>query len=190
MGKGANMFLTDDDKYQALKHRNPKAEGSFVYCVLSTGIVCRPTCSSRLALRKNIKYYQNVQEAIHDSFRPCKRCKPDVPTEWNPQNNFVIKSCKMIYEYASSKTSLDIDEIIKELKISKWYFYRTFKIYTHMTPRMFYKQCLKGTYQVANVPMIQTKRDAIKKKEIVQSICQETKEYLHDLSTDKILQCI
>lgn len=36
--------------------RYPNAEGKFVYCVKTTKVCYRPSCSSRLALRKNVMF--------------------------------------------------------------------------------------------------------------------------------------
>ena len=50
--------------------------GLFFVGVRTTGIFCRPTCSARKPLRKNISYFATVKEALFAGLRPCKRCRP------------------------------------------------------------------------------------------------------------------
>lgn len=43
----------------------------------STGVYCRPGCSSRLPWRENVEFFDTWQEAEAAGYRPCKRCEPD-----------------------------------------------------------------------------------------------------------------
>ncbi|MDR3724703.1 MAG: methylated-DNA--[protein]-cysteine S-methyltransferase [Terracidiphilus sp.] len=49
---------------------------SFVYAVTSTGIYCRPGCSSRLPRRENTRFFLTPAAAEAAGFRPCFRCRP------------------------------------------------------------------------------------------------------------------
>ncbi|CAH2354727.1 hypothetical protein CLIB1423_18S02344 [[Candida] railenensis] len=171
-------YLTDEEKFQALKDRDPEAEGEFVYAVISTSIVCRPTCYSKLALSRNIKFYDNVNQALLHSYRPCKRCKPTVQSDWNNQRVFLAKACRLVYEAATCGARLDIDHIIKELNVSKWYFYRTFKTYLMTTPRKFYLKCLSEDLKDVKLPIIQTKRNVIKQRKMVDEMLSENDKFL------------
>ena len=42
---------TDDRRWQAVCERDTRADGQFVFAVLTTGICCRPSCRSRRARR-------------------------------------------------------------------------------------------------------------------------------------------
>ncbi|CAD6441240.1 45e28ab4-db91-47ab-ad2c-0bbe949dfc39-CDS [Sclerotinia trifoliorum] len=74
-------FLTSSQRHQALLSRDPLAHSSFIYCVITTKIYCRPTCPSRLARRANIVFHETWKEAEDDGFRACKRCRPDIDKE-------------------------------------------------------------------------------------------------------------
>lgn len=91
-------FTTDSSRWQALQTRNKSAHSAFVYAVLTTKIVCRPTCPSRLARRSNIVYYDTTTEALLDGFRSCKRCTPDLPDELEHDTSAatVINACRVI----------------------------------------------------------------------------------------------
>jgi AraC family transcriptional regulator of adaptative response/methylated-DNA-[protein]-cysteine methyltransferase len=49
---------------------------TFFYAVITTGVFCRPGCSSRRPLRANVRFFRSADEARAAGFRPCKRCKP------------------------------------------------------------------------------------------------------------------
>ncbi len=71
------MFVADDDKWNALVQRDMQSDGVFFYGVLTTGIYCRPICSSRLPNRINVRFFSSREEAENAGFRPCKRCHPN-----------------------------------------------------------------------------------------------------------------
>ncbi len=52
-------------------------EAAFFYAVATTGVYCRPSCTSRRPLQSNVRFFRTVAEAQAAGFRPCKRCKPD-----------------------------------------------------------------------------------------------------------------
>ncbi|MFY9853225.1 MAG: methylated-DNA--[protein]-cysteine S-methyltransferase [Terracidiphilus sp.] len=70
----AAVALDADSAWKQVLARDP--ESSFFYAVSSTGVFCRPACSSRRPLRANIRFFRSADEARAAGFRPCKRCKP------------------------------------------------------------------------------------------------------------------
>jgi AraC family transcriptional regulator of adaptative response/methylated-DNA-[protein]-cysteine methyltransferase len=58
-----------------LLSRDPGA--AFVYAVTTTGVFCRPSCSSRKPLRGNVRFFATPEGAREAGFRPCLRCKPE-----------------------------------------------------------------------------------------------------------------
>lgn len=51
-------------------------DGVFYFGVRTTGIFCRPSCTAKKPLPRNVEYFRNVREASFAGYRPCKRCKP------------------------------------------------------------------------------------------------------------------
>ncbi|MGH9606034.1 MAG: bifunctional transcriptional activator/DNA repair enzyme AdaA [Terracidiphilus sp.] len=51
----------------------------FVYAVTTTGVFCRPGCSSRRPLRSNVRFFPTPAEAAAAGFRPCRRCSQADP---------------------------------------------------------------------------------------------------------------
>ena len=69
----------DDIRWRAVERRDPAADGRFVFAVRTTGVFCRPTCSARRALRKNVRFFDSAADAERAGFRPCRRCRPTEP---------------------------------------------------------------------------------------------------------------
>ncbi len=63
-----------DSAWEQLVTRDPQAR--FFYAVATTGVFCRPTCSSRRPLRGNVRFFCSAAEAEAAGFRACRRCHP------------------------------------------------------------------------------------------------------------------
>jgi len=63
-----------DTAWEQLLSRDPGA--GFFYGVATTGVFCKPNCSSRRPLRTNVRFFPTVEEAQAAGFRPCQRCRP------------------------------------------------------------------------------------------------------------------
>jgi len=68
--------------WKQLLARDPA--GSFFYAVTTTGVFCRPACSSRRPLRTNVRFFNTAETARAAGFRACQRCRPDSATENSP----------------------------------------------------------------------------------------------------------
>jgi AraC family transcriptional regulator of adaptative response/methylated-DNA-[protein]-cysteine methyltransferase len=68
---------TDEDLlWQAVVGRDERYDDAFLYGVMTTGVYCRPSCSSRNPRRENVRYFADPQSAERAGLRPCKRCRP------------------------------------------------------------------------------------------------------------------
>jgi AraC family transcriptional regulator of adaptative response/methylated-DNA-[protein]-cysteine methyltransferase len=70
--------LNPEAAWKQLLARDPAA--SFFYAVTTTGVYCRPTCSSRRPLRANARFFGSAEAARAAGFRACLRCKPESPS--------------------------------------------------------------------------------------------------------------
>ena len=75
----------DDVMYQALLDRDASYEGVFLVGVRTTGVYCRPVCSARKPLRKNVIFFASREQALAEGFRACKICKPDTAAGTEPE---------------------------------------------------------------------------------------------------------
>ncbi len=74
-----NQMITPENKkkyYQALLKKDANYEGIFFVGVKTTGVFCRPTCPARKPRFENCEFFENAEQALLASFRPCKRCQP------------------------------------------------------------------------------------------------------------------
>lgn len=81
----ADNLPPDKEMYEALLERDASYEGVFVAGIKTTGIFCRPTCSAKKPLSKNVEYFQTPREAILSGYRACKRCRPLELKDSNPE---------------------------------------------------------------------------------------------------------
>lgn len=68
------------ERWEAVKRRDPAADGRFWYAVAGTGVYCRPSCPSRPARRGNVTFHETPRAAEAAGFRVCRRCRPDRAT--------------------------------------------------------------------------------------------------------------
>jgi AraC family transcriptional regulator of adaptative response / DNA-3-methyladenine glycosylase II len=64
--------------YSALSARDMRFDGVFFVGVTSTGIYCRPICPAKTPRQRNCRFFDSPQEAEHEGFRPCLRCRPEL----------------------------------------------------------------------------------------------------------------
>src|SRR5215471_3249262 len=63
-------------RWDAVRARDRRADGLFVYAVRSTGIYCRPSCPSRKPRREQVVFFALPEAAAQEGFRACRRCRP------------------------------------------------------------------------------------------------------------------
>lgn len=122
---------TDDRRWQAVCERDTRADGQFVFAVLTTGICCRPSCRSRRAQRENVRFFADVAAAVAAGFRPCKRCQPDKDYPQQQRVDKVAQACRLLEQDAP----LTLEALAGQLAMSPFHFHRLFKSVTGMTPK-------------------------------------------------------
>ena len=92
--------VTEDDvRYRAVQARDARFDGWFFVAVTSTGIYCRPSCSSVLPRRDNVRFFPSAAAAQRAGFRACKRCRPDASPgspEWDRRDDVVARAMRAI----------------------------------------------------------------------------------------------
>ncbi len=121
-----------DPRWAAVVARDHEADGRFYYSVKSTGVYCRPSCPSRLARPENVRFHATRADAEQAGFRPCQRCRPDLPTLKEQHAAIVTAACRLIEQ---SETLPELDTLARHAGLSRWHFHRVFKQATGLTPR-------------------------------------------------------
>ena len=90
------MKLDSETCWNAVRERDSTKDGTFVYGVLTTGVYCRPSCASRRALRKNVRFFATPADAERAGLRACLRCKPSSDRTHDAIDTRVAKACELI----------------------------------------------------------------------------------------------
>lgn len=128
---------SDADRWAAVQRRDPAFDGVFYYSVRTTGVYCRPACAARTALRKNVAFHASCAAAEAAGFRPCLRCRPDLPPLAERQALAVAKACALIDACDASAVAPDLDTLAAACGFSKFHFHRMFKAQTGITPKAY-----------------------------------------------------
>lgn len=128
------IIAVEAERWEALRRRDPAADGQFVYAVRSTGVYCRPSCAARPARPENVAFYATNAEAEQAGFRPCKRCRPDGPSQGDRRAEAVAAACRLIEE---AEEAPQLDELAAAAGMSPHHFHRIFKQVTGVTPRAY-----------------------------------------------------
>jgi AraC family transcriptional regulator of adaptative response/methylated-DNA-[protein]-cysteine methyltransferase len=129
-------YASDEARWQAVVERDAGADGRFFYSVKTTGVYCRPSCSSRLPLRRNVEFYASATEAEAAGFRPCKRCSPAGASRAEEHAAAIAKACRLI---EGSVAIPKLDELAWAVGLSTFHFHRLFKGITGVTPKDYAK---------------------------------------------------
>jgi AraC family transcriptional regulator, regulatory protein of adaptative response / methylated-DNA-[protein]-cysteine methyltransferase len=77
LSRGILAGVDPEAAWKQVVGRDPAA--TFFYAVSTTGVFCRPNCTSRRPLRANTRFFSSAAAARAAGFRACQRCKPELP---------------------------------------------------------------------------------------------------------------
>jgi AraC family transcriptional regulator of adaptative response/methylated-DNA-[protein]-cysteine methyltransferase len=127
--------MEETEYWEAVRRRDKKYEGAFVYAVRSTGIYCRPSCPSRRPRREHVQFFGSPAGAEQAGYRACRRCQPDKPTPDEPNLALMQRICRYLSEPRDEIPSLD--DLAREFHLSSYHLQRTFKRIIGVTPRQY-----------------------------------------------------
>jgi AraC family transcriptional regulator, regulatory protein of adaptative response / methylated-DNA-[protein]-cysteine methyltransferase len=125
--------LAADPRLAAVMARDRRADGAFVYAVRSTGIFCRPSCSSRRPRPDRIALFSTATEAREAGFRACLRCQPEDASAADVQ--LAQRICRYLDSREDGAPSLA--ELAKQFGFSPHHLARSFKAVIGMTPKAY-----------------------------------------------------
>jgi AraC family transcriptional regulator of adaptative response/methylated-DNA-[protein]-cysteine methyltransferase len=123
-----------DPRWAAVTARDHAADGRFVYAVRTTGVYCRPSCTSRRARPENVEFHATAADAERAGFRACRRCHPNRPAPHDAQAALVIDLCRHIERAEQAPT---LTQLAQRAGLSAFHLHRVFKAATGVTPKQY-----------------------------------------------------
>jgi AraC family transcriptional regulator of adaptative response/methylated-DNA-[protein]-cysteine methyltransferase len=145
----------DDERWADVAARRLSGV-EFVYAVTTTGIYCRPACSSRRPLRANVRFFASASEAEAAGFRACLRCRPGGEAPASELAQLIDRICRTI---DTAETPPSLDELAAEARMSRYHFHRVFRAMVGVTPRAYAVARRRARLQ-RNLPHASTVTDA------------------------------
>jgi AraC family transcriptional regulator of adaptative response/methylated-DNA-[protein]-cysteine methyltransferase len=119
---------------RALAARDAAFDGTFVYGVVTTGVYCRPSCASRLAKPRNVRFFSDPDAAERAGLRSCKRCKP------RTTHDQAVERMQALARYieAHAEEPLSLKKLSIRVHLSPTHLQRTFKNVVGISPKAFH----------------------------------------------------
>lgn len=132
------MLFNQAQHYLAIRSHDSRFDGRFFFAVNSTGIYCRPICTSKAPKLENCLFFPNATAAEAAGFRPCLRCRPELISgnaSIDPVTCLVQRALSFIEDGFLDDARLN--ELAKELQISDRHLRRIFQAELGVTPIKF-----------------------------------------------------
>ena len=123
-----------DPRWTVVVARDRAADGTFFYSVATTGVYCRPSCASRLANPKNVRFHCTADDAERAGFRPCKRCRPRDLSVEQQHARAIARVCQRV---KASESAPNLATMARWAGLNRYHFHRVFKALTGLTPRAY-----------------------------------------------------
>lgn len=124
---------TIDWRWMAVEMKNAEFDGLFYFGVETTGVFCRPSCSSKSPKRQNVSFFETSAEAEKAGFRACFRCKPKEKYFPGPTATLIQKAFDVLRSEAEEVPT--IEELSNRLEISSGHLQKTFKAILNLSPK-------------------------------------------------------
>jgi len=128
----------DGTRWNAVIARDRDASGTFVYAVRSTGVYCRPGCSSRRPRRDRVAFFDTPDDAERAGFRECRRCHPRDAANSDPWVDRIRRACMYL---ANADGHVTLSSLARRLGGSPYHLQRNFKRIVGITPRQYAEAC-------------------------------------------------
>jgi AraC family transcriptional regulator of adaptative response/methylated-DNA-[protein]-cysteine methyltransferase len=131
----SSIMPTDAAKWSAVESRDARFDGQFVYAVRSTGVYCRPSCSSRRPLKANVQFFGNPDVAERAGYRACKRCEPRA----DRADAAIAKTVAAARDFLdrNQHRTVSLAELSKKVSSSPSHLQRSFKRILGVSPKQY-----------------------------------------------------
>jgi AraC family transcriptional regulator of adaptative response/methylated-DNA-[protein]-cysteine methyltransferase len=125
--------------WRAVRARDRRHDGRFLFGVSTTGVFCRPSCPSRQPRREHVRFFDSAHAALQAGFRPCRRCRPLDPAGTDAASARVRTACALIRAAAPDVPSLEA--LATRVGVTTFHLQRTFKALVGLTPKQYADAC-------------------------------------------------
>lgn len=125
---------TQADYWQAVLQRDARYDDRLVYAVRTTGVYCRPSCSSRKPRPEHVLFFARPEQAEQAGFHACRRCQPDRPAQ-EAQAALIRQVCRYIEDHLDEP--LTLERLGEQFALSPFHLQRSFKHAVGITPRQY-----------------------------------------------------
>jgi AraC family transcriptional regulator of adaptative response/methylated-DNA-[protein]-cysteine methyltransferase len=119
---------------RAVRARDARFDGRFVYGVSTTGVFCRPSCRSRQAKPEHVQVFDTTAAAIAAGFRPCKRCEPVAA---NRNEDRVIARAREVLDLETTRR-VPLDDLARACGMSASHLQRVFTRVVGLSPKQYH----------------------------------------------------
>ncbi len=130
-GLDSSTMNTNDRFWTAVYEKDAGFDGVIFFGVRTTGIFCRPSCSSRTPKRENVLFYITAVDAERAGFRGCMRCKP-LETTFVDANSELIASA---FRHLQTNEIETVGELANAVGVSPSHLQKTFKKVLGISPK-------------------------------------------------------
>src|SRR5580765_3163104 len=113
-----------DWQWNAVATKNRDLDGVFYFGVRTTGVFCRPSCSSRQPKRENVSFFVTAKDAEVAGFRACIRCKPLDATVTEPASELIADAFRTLRD--PEQEIATVEELATLLEVSTGHLQKTF----------------------------------------------------------------
>lgn len=137
--------LDPDQCWKAIMARDASFDGQFVFGVITTGVYCRPSCPSRHAHRRHVRFFATPELAEAAGLRPCLRCRPTDQRTIHPLAGKIEALCRFIEDHAEEK--LTLHSLSEVSGISPYHLLRSFRAVSGLTPKQYVDACRMKSFK-------------------------------------------
>ena len=119
--------------WNAVTAKDARFDGAFVFGVKTTGVFCKPSCTSRPAKRENVEFFADINAAEACGFRACLRCKPKQAAGADQVVERIVAACRELEDFPEAR----LDELAETAEMSVYHFQRKFKELVGISPKKY-----------------------------------------------------
>lgn len=129
------MRLSEEAYYRAICARDAHYDGQFVRASKRLMVYCRPTCATPAPKPKNCIFFEEAVMADEQGYRPCRRCRPDLPStapRWAGTVTTVNRALRLIA--SGGLDDKDVENLASRVGVTDRHLRRLFKQHLGCSP--------------------------------------------------------